>query len=428
MPSVHQTLESLPQFPNPWKGAVPPTPFYLYSEDILARLLAGFRASLPESDPVRFPAPLKLHFAMKSNSNPRILQFLQQAGVGADLVSGGELRLARQAGFLPEDMVFSGVGKTNEELELALCEGVGLINVESGDELNRLGRASRKLGLKARIAFRVNPDVDAKTHPYISTGLSAHKFGVSMDDAWDLYRRAHADKQAFEVLGVSLHIGSQLMDPSALDEALTKTIDFARRLRAEGIPLEILDAGGGLGVDYRTPRALPDYVGYGEVLSKHSKAWFALQGANARLGSECGRAIVAQAGALVTRVLGSKVNKGKQFLIVDGSMTELLRPSLYQAYHPIEPWCDAAGRPVADGAPTAQWEVVGPVCESADVIGAERALPAAPQEGDLFIVGCAGAYGAVMASHYNARPLPAEWWVDRQGQAVLTRAAKPAWE
>lgn len=402
---------------EPWGANPPPTPFYAYRESDLDWLWDAFPKEIPG---------LTLHFAMKSNSNPQLLACMRARGVGVDLVSGGELELARRAGFAPEKMVFSGVGKTNDELAFALRVGVGLLNVESRGELERLERIAREGGFQARFGLRVNPDVDARTHPYISTGLSAHKFGVDFTEARELYLWA-AQKPALRATGISVHIGSQMMDLSALTDALRLTIDFAEGLkRADSVPLEVLDVGGGLGVDYREPRRLPPFADYGRIVSDAGARWRALQGANARLGSECGRALVAQAGYLVTRVIGLKQNGSKHFAILDASMTELLRPSLYQAWHPVS-WLRGADGEDAARRGVATYDIVGPVCESADVLAQDRSLPEL-REGDWLAIGCAGAYGHVMSGHYNARPSPAEWWLPKQGAPRISRAPRAAWE
>lgn len=407
--------EQLSSFRPVEGGFTPPTPFYLYSEIRLKELMQGFRTALEGPG---FACPVDVRFAMKSNHNPHVLRTFRDAGWGLDLVSGGELRWALRHEFAPGAIVLSGVGKTRDELSAALSGDVGLINVESVGELKRLSALAKALGKRAPVALRVNPDVDAKTHPYISTGLSAHKFGVALEDAFRLYLEGAKDPN-LEWKGVSLHIGSQLMDLGALDEALAKTTEFAARLKREGVSLKILDAGGGLGVDYRHPDAPPNFAGYGDVLARASKGWSALQGPEARMITECGRALVAQAGALVTRVVGTKTQGAKAFAILDASMTELLRPSLYQAWHPIDPWgASFAGRPHH------RYDVVGPVCESSDVIGTERDLPEL-QENDLVMIGCAGAYGYTMASTYNRRGLPAEWWAGEKSNGwELSRAAR----
>ncbi|MBS1983451.1 MAG: diaminopimelate decarboxylase [Bdellovibrionales bacterium] len=408
--------DGLSEFSALWRGPVPPTPFYAYSEQQLADLWSGLARATPAE---RLAVPFRLHFAMKSNANPHVLQHFAARGAGVDLVSGGELDLALRTGFAPRDMVFSGVGKTNDELRLAVERDVGLINCESRGEVERLAAVARAAGKTARISLRVNPDVDARTHPYISTGLSEHKFGVSMNEGWEIYRLAAAQRE-LRVSGLSVHIGSQLMHLDVLGEALDKTLDFARKLKGAGIGVNTLDMGGGLGVDYQHPLRLPPFEVYGQTAARAAREWLELQGPGSQMISECGRAVVAQAGFLVTRVIGLKQNGNKKFAIVDASMSELMRPSLYQAWHPIDFWGDARSRT------RATYDVVGPVCESADVLGLGRELPEL-KEGDLLVIGCAGAYGYVMASHYNARPLPAEWWMPKTGPAIISRPARAPW-
>ena len=402
-------------FKNVWGDSVPPTPFYAYGEKQLTELAEGFEHITTNRV---FPAPLHLHFAMKSNHNPHLLKFFKERGIGVDLVSGGELKWAQRMGFAPEDMVFSGVGKTDTELEQALRAGVAMINAESAYELERISQLAQKLNCKAFVSLRVNPDVDAKTHPYISTGLSEHKFGVGMDEAFSLYKKWSSSPH-LSWRGVSLHIGSQLMELEVLGEAIQKVLHFAEELKNAGIRLEVLDVGGGLGVDYKKPNTPPPFEKYGIVLQMASQAWYELQGAGAQIYSECGRALVAQAGYLVTRVIGTKRNGKKEFALVDASMSELLRPALYQAWHPVEFW-----EPSKDvlARPKKVYDIAGPVCESSDVIAFARELPEL-HAGDLLVIGCAGAYGYVMSSTYNARPLPAEWWISRDDAAILSRAS-----
>lgn len=400
----------LPEIACPWPlSDLPPTPLYLYSESRLEQLYAAFQAATQASG-------VHLHFALKSNNHPGVLEFFRQKGAGLDLVSGGEYRLARERGFTPDRLIFSGVGKSRAELTLAVTENISMVVVESRSELVTLLEIAAVQKQKVAIAVRANPDVDAQTHPYITTGLFENKFGVDFDEASALYRLAKASPWAV-IKGVSVHIGSQMLDLSALESALKKTIDFTRHLKTEGIALEVLDVGGGLGVPYGEPLELPPFENYGTILAAATQQWRELQGPSAHLYCEVGRALVAQAGFLLTRVIRTKETSRKNFVIVDASMTELLRPALYQAQHPIMLWARSPDSP-ADGAAPAVMDVVGPVCESADFLGRNRLLPKL-YEGDLLRIDVTGAYGAVMASHYNGRDLPAEWWLDRKGQLSL---------
>lgn len=404
---------------NPWRGQIPATPFYLYSETVLAELFEAFKAGLASATR---ELPVHIHFAMKANRNPHILTRFREWGAGVDIVSGGELAAARARGFDPKHIVFSGVGKTDAELREAATSGLALVNIESASELTRLAKIAATLSQPVKVAFRVNPDVDAKTHPYISTGLRAHKFGVDFEEGRRLYLQA-ARTPGIVPEALSLHIGSQLLDLGALDEALGKALDFARSLKSEGVSLRGLDVGGGLGVDYKTPRQSPPFEAYGRVLQKAAVAWKKLQGPHSYLCTECGRALVAQAGFLVTRVIGLKDQGDKHFAIVDASMSELLRPALYQAWHPVSWEPDWNASRISSVKRT--YDLAGPVCESADILAQGRELPEL-HEGDVLAIGCAGAYGYVMASHYNARPLPAEWWMPAMGSVELSTPVREA--
>ena len=391
---------------SPWShvddGSIPETPFYLYSEARFHELWEAFRSSLGQRS-----AQIRLHYAMKANDNAQWLHFLKSRGVGIDIVSRGELNRALLCGFQGSDIVFSGVGKSRGEISYALSQNVALLHIESEGEYERIVEEARNLKTRARISFRINPDVDAKTHPYIATGLHDHKFGLPMDAARSLCSRA---SKCGDVLleGVSLHIGSQLLDLAPLEEAIAKSIQFCRELKdREQISLKYLDVGGGLGVDYEKPRLAPSFESYGKILQRASIEWQKLQGPEAIILSECGRALVAQAGLLITRVLGFKKTPKKHFAIVDASMTELIRPALYGARHPIS--CFLAR---STSHKTDSFDVVGPVCESSDVFGGNYKLPLI-QEGDLLAIEVAGAYGAVMSSHYNGRPRPAQWWISK---------------
>jgi diaminopimelate decarboxylase len=317
----------------------------------------------------------------------------------------------RAAGGDPRKVVFSGVGKSADEMALALSAGILCFNVESASELERLDGVAAALGLRAPVSLRVNPDVDAKTHPYISTGLKKNKFGVAGADALDLYRRA-ARLPGIEVVGIGCHIGSQLLDPSPFAEALDKLLLLLDRLADSGIALRHIDLGGGLGIRYRGEDAEPTVKSYLDPLLAR------LRGRGLKILLEPGRRLVGPAGALLTRVEYLKPGEARNFAIVDAAMNDLARPTLYDAWHEIVPVCPRE-------APPRCWEVVGPICESGDFLGRERKLSLAP--GDLLAILAAGAYGMSMSSNYNTRPRAAEVMVDG-GEAHLVRRRETAEE
>lgn len=374
--------------PLPQIAAAHGTPCYVYSRAALLSRFEEFRQALAGRDTL-------LCYAVKANSNLAILNLLARAGAGFDIVSGGELARVIAAGGDPAKVVFSGVGKTKDEMRQALAAGIFCFNVESSAELERLDAIAGQAGKRASIALRVNPDVDAKTHPYISTGLRSNKFGVAYAEAPDLYRRARVLPNV-DIAGIACHIGSQLLDPAPAAEAAEKILALADRLAADGIVLRHLDLGGGIGIRYRDETPLP-VAGYlAPVLEK-------LAGRKEKILFEPGRALVGNAGVLLTRIEHLKHGEEKNFAIVDAAMNDLMRPALYDAWHDILPVRQAAGA-------TAEYEVVGPVCESGDFLGHARALAVA--EGDLLSVMSAGAYGMAMSSNYNTRPRAAEVMVD----------------
>lgn len=365
------------------------TPCYVYSRATLTRHFRAFDDALAGTD----------HFvcyAVKANSNLAVLQVLARLGAGFDIVSGGELFRVLRAGGDPARVVFSGVGKTEAEMRAALEAGIYCFNVESEFELRQLDAVARGLGKRAPIALRVNPDVDAKTHPYISTGLKKNKFGVDIATAERLYAEA-ATLPGIEIIGVASHIGSQLLEITPFLDALDRVLALVDRLAARGIRLRHIDVGGGLGVRYKeeTPPEPHDWA-----LAIRPR----LADRGLRILTEPGRAIAGNAGILVTRVLGLKGSEEKSFAIVDAAMNDLLRPTLYQAWMNIVPV-----RPRSD-APVRTYDVVGPVCETGDWIGKDRELAIEP--GDLLAVRTAGAYGFAMSSNYNTRPRVAEVMVD----------------
>lgn len=364
------------------------TPCYVYSR---AAIEGAYRAY----DAAFGPRPHRICYAVKANSNLAVLNLLARLGAGFDVVSGGELARVLRAGGDAGRVVFSGVGKRADELRAALAAGIGCFNVESAAELERLNRVALDMGRKAPLALRVNPDVDARTHPYISTGLRQNKFGIPAAEAPALYRRA-AGLPGLQVRGIACHIGSQLTDLAPLAEAAARVAALHQALLDEGIGIEHVDLGGGLGIAYRD-EAVPSHADYVAAIS----APFA--GSGVSLSIEPGRSIVGPAGVLLTRVEYLKPGTERNFAIVDAAMNDLLRPALYDAHHAVLPLRECAAEP-------ATWELVGPVCESGDFLARARALALA--EGDLLALRDAGAYGFVMSSNYNSRPRPAEVLVD----------------
>ena len=374
------------------------TPLYIYSRATLERHYRAFDEALAS-------VPHCVHYAVKANSNLAVLNVLARLGAGFDIVSGGELSRVLRAGGDARKVVFSGVGKTAVEMQQALVAGVGCFNVESESELRRLSAVAAARGVRARIALRVNPDVDAKTHPYISTGLKANKFGVSLAEAERLYSEA-ASLPGIEIAGIASHIGSQLLDDAPLLDALDRMLALVDRLAAAGIHFKHIDVGGGLGVRYRDEKTVEPAEWAAHLLPR-------LAGRGLEVHCEPGRAIAGNAGLLVTRVEALKVGEEKNFCIVDAAMNDLIRPTLYQAWMDIvqvQPRLDEAAR---------TYDVVGPVCETGDWLGKDRQL--AVREGDLLAVRTAGAYGFTMASNYNSRGRAAELMVDGDS-AHLIRA------
>jgi diaminopimelate decarboxylase len=377
------------------------TPFYCYSTATLERHYRVFAEAFAD-------VPSLVCFALKANSNQAVIATLAKLGAGADIVSGGELSRALQAGVPANKIVFSGIGKTREEMAAALNAGIYCFNVESEPELRVLSEVATSMGAKAPVSVRVNPDVDAKTHAKIATGKSENKFGIPISRAREVYAEA-AKLPGIRVAGIDMHIGSQITELSPFDNATALMAELATDLRAAGHTIEHLDLGGGLGIPYQnnnTPPPTP--ADYAEVVKKHTK------GLGAKLVFEVGRMIVGNAGILVSRVIYWKQGEAKNFLIVDAAMNDLIRPTLYEAYHEI--------LPVQEPAPNAAWvtaDVVGPVCESGDYLALDRRLPQL-KEGDLVAVMTAGAYGAVQSSTYNTRALIPEVLV-REGEYALVR-------
>ena len=374
------------------------TPLYVYSA---ATIADRYRAV---ADAFR-GYPHTLHYALKANSTLAIARLLRGLGAAADANSGGEIDVALRAGFIPPEIVFTGVGKTDAELAQAIDLGVRSINAESEGELERISRIASAREVRASVAIRVNPDIDARSHPHISTGRKNNKFGVAIADARDLCRRMRG-RPGIRLAGLHSHVGSQITDLDPLRRAAQALVTLARELREDGIEIEHLDIGGGLGIPYEgqpVPSAA-DYAAAVLPIVRQSGLTVIL---------EPGRFLVGPAGVLVSRVIDVKPQAGgKFFVIVDAGMTELIRPMLYNAYHRIEP-ASAADRP------DALCDIVGPLCETSDTLGRDRRMPL-PAAGDLLVVFDTGAYGAVMASNYNRRPMPAEVLV-RDGRACVAR-------
>ena len=377
------------------------TPVYVYSRGELERAYRAFDAALDG-------IPHRVCYAVKANASLGILNVLVGLGAGADIVSAGELVRWIKAGGDPAKVVFSGVGKTLDELTCALAAGIGTFNVESAEELDVLDRVARAAGTRARIALRVNPDVDPQTHPYISTGLAQNKFGVGMAEARALLRRAK-QLNGIAIVGVDCHIGSQLTKTSPFSDAIARLITLIGELTADGIAIEHIDVGGGLGIDYgKGEPPPPSPAEYGAAVRT---ALAPLAALGVTLYTEPGRVIVGRAGALVTRVLYRKRNEAKHFTIVDAAMNDLMRPALYGSFHPIRP----VARPDRALITT---DIVGPICESGDFFARDRELPELAQ-GELVWIGAAGAYGAAMASNYNTRPRAPEVLVTGDRYTVI---------
>ncbi len=376
------------------------TPTYVYSRAAVLEAYGAWERAFRE-------VPHIVCYAVKANANLALLATLARAGAGADIVSGGELYRVLRAGIPPRKIIFSGVGKTRDELREALKAEILMVNVESASELRALDEVARGMGTRAPIAVRVNPDVDPQTHPYIATGLTTSKFGIPIADALAVYREA-AGLAGIEVVGAQMHIGSQLTRTSPFADAAARLTELVRALGEQGIRLQYLDLGGGLGIRYHE-EAPPSPEDYARALLPLVRAL----GLTVLL--EPGRSIVGNAGLLLTRVLYRKQTPARRFLIVDAAMNDLIRPALYNAYHEIRPVAEARRR-----GPVETVDVVGPVCESGDFLARDRALPAA-EEGDLLAVMSAGAYGFVMSSNYNDRPRPAEVLVDGDRYTIVRR-------
>jgi diaminopimelate decarboxylase len=381
------------------------TPAYVYSR---RAIISRFHAYEDALSGIHH----RVCYAVKANSNLAVLSTLAREGAGFDIVSGGELYRVLAAGGDPAMVVFSGVGKTETEIHFALAKGIHSFNCESESELELISRVAVSLGLKASIAIRVNPDVDAVTHPYISTGLREHKFGIDINAAEGIYTRA-MQLPGIVAEGVSCHIGSQLLDVSPLLEAADKVIALVKLLRKRAFSIRYLDLGGGLGVPYRSTERGASSRGFIEKLRPK------IQALDITLMLEPGRSVVAEAGVLLTRVLLVKQNGPKSFVIVDAGMNDLIRPALYQAHHEIIPVTQKSGREEIKA------DIVGPVCETGDFFARGCKLPVI-RAGDLLAIRTAGAYGFVLASNYNGRARPCELLVD--GDQVYVARHRETWE
>ena len=376
------------------------TPLYVYSKAAMLDALAAYQRGFAGRK-------VQICYAMKANSSLAVLQLFARAGCGFDIVSGGELARVLAAGGDASKVIFSGVGKTRAEMRQALAAGIGCFNVESEAELEVLNEVALDMGAQAPVSIRVNPNVDAKTHPYISTGLKGKKFGVAHEDAVRIYQRA-AGLPGLRVVGIDCHIGSQITESAPYLEAMDRVLDLVTQIEAAGIPIHHIDFGGGLGIDYNgdTPPAAD--VLWQQLLGKLDARGFG----NRKIMIEPGRSLVGNAGVCLTEVLFLKPGEQKNFCIVDAAMNDLPRPALYEAFHRIVPLAEA--NPAAQ---TTTYDVVGPVCESGDWLGRDRAL--AVQQGDVLAVLSAGAYCMSMASNYNTRPRAAEVLVDGASARVI---------
>ena len=369
------------------------TPFYFYDTTLLQETLAAINR-----ETARYPG-YHVHYAVKANANPKLLHFIRQAGLGIDCVSGGELERVLQAGFPASQIVFAGVGKSDWEIELGLQHGIFCFNVESIPELEVINELAAARGCVANVCLRINPDVGAHTHANITTGLAENKFGIAMADMVSVIRLAQS-LPAIRYKGLHFHIGSQILQMDDFAALCQRVNQLQDQLEAEGIQTEVINVGGGLGIDYEQPEANP-IPNFRDYFATYHRLLRLRPGQS--LHFELGRAVVAQCGALITRVNYVKQGAQKQFAIVDAGMTELIRPALYDAHHKI---CNLTSQ-----LPAETYDVVGPICESSDVF--DKAVPLNQvRRGDLLAILSAGAYGEIMASQYNCRPLPAAYTSD----------------
>lgn len=385
------------------------TPCYVYSRAALTKAYTQYRNALNAQG---FSKHALICYAVKANSSLAILNLFANLGAGFDIVSGGELARVIAAGGNPEKIVFSGVGKSREEMRAALAAGIHCFNVESASELTQLNAVAGELNTRAPISLRVNPNVDPKTHPYISTGLKSAKFGIAIDAAFALYQYA-ASLPHLVVKGIDCHIGSQLLDPAPAAEAIDKVLALVDQLARANMPLSHIDIGGGMGIQYHADEPAPAVADYlAPILEK-------LAGRKEHIILEPGRSLVGNAGLLLTRVMVTKPGEEKNFAIIDAAMNDLMRPALYDAYHEIVVASKKVGAGETAQTSKQRWEIVGPVCESGDFLGHDRDLALA--EGDLLAILSAGAYGMAMASNYNTRPRAAEVMVDGNHLHLIRR-------
>ncbi len=363
------------------------TPFYYYDTNLLERTLQLVKKLADENN-------FRIHYAVKANHNPKILAIVKQYGFGVDCVSGGEIKAAIAAGFEGQGIMFAGVGKTDKEIELALDANIECFNIESLPELENINRIAGKKNCMARVAVRINPNVDAHTHHYITTGLKENKFGINLENL-DEFVTAALPMSNVDLCGVHFHIGSQILDMEPFKLLCERINEILQRMAKLGALISIIDVGGGLGIDYDTPEAnpIPNFADYFGVFKDYLEIK-----PGQTVHFEPGRSLVAQCGSLITRVVYVKEGTAKKFVIVDGGMNDLLRPALYQAHHKIE-------NLTADTTVDDVYDVVGPVCESSDCFGTDERLPVTSR-GDLIALRSAGAYGEAMASTYNCRQLP----------------------
>ncbi len=384
------------------------TPFYIYSNEEIKHSCRLIRESGEGYD-------FKPYYALKANFNPALLKIILNQGFGADIVSGGELYFAQRAGFKADSIVFAGVGKTEAELKQAVRAGIASINVESAAELRLLGRVAAEIQRKVSVAIRINPDIDAQTHEYISTGLHSNKFGVDAETAFQLYRQAQDDPW-MEPDGIHMHIGSQIENEQPFVDAARFLLSFIDRLKAVGIDIRAVDLGGGIGINYENPFAHPQQARSftRSILSSYLQVF---AGRKLKLYLEVGRSVIGSAGVLISRVIYTKKTPVKNFTIIDAAMNNLIRPSLYKARHPIVPL-------LKSGATNWKTDVVGPVCETGDFMAREMEMPEL-REGDFIAIGGAGAYGQSLASFYNLRPLVAEYLVEGERIKKISPALSP---
>ncbi len=367
-------------------------PIYLYDLAVIQKRLNEFRAALP---------PVRIHYAMKANAFPKLLKFFKDQKVHVDVVSAGEIKRALESGFEPSDVIFSGVGKTKTEIRYALEHNIYQLNVESLPELERVGKIAKQLGKKAPVSLRLNPNIDIGTHPYIATGLLENKFGLDLSMIPEAMLALHQYKDSIELVGISFHLGSQMTEPSMMRKAFHDLKPVYDELKNNFVSLRRLDFGGGLGIHYKENQGSEEEIlkTYADIVTEESKIF------GAELQCEPGRWLVAHAGVYVTEVQYIKKTPHKNFLILDGGMNHLIRPSLYGAYHQIYPLTLKQNRPLMT------FDIVGPICESSDFLGKDREFQEM-QSGELIAIADAGAYGAVMASTYNLHELPLEMALD----------------